>query len=220
MESGPIITPVAGPQSSVSGNGHSVYENRTGGARAARERVVSDRRDRAEHVAQVARDGDLLDGVPDLASFHPVAGGPARVVAGNEIHPEPDQLGDEEATTHRPDKAGKVELAALQDQVVIAARAAGGLHSELARGIAAEKIAAQHTAFHYVAVARGDALVVVPRARRCARQMRPLDKGDDRREDFLAETVEQKRSLAVEATPAHRRDEGLEQVLCDGRLEH
>src|SRR5260221_9477550 len=93
-------------QSSVSGNGHSVYENRTGGARAARERVVSDRRDRAEHVAQVARDGDLLDGIPDLAPFHPVAGGPARVVAGNEIHPEPDQLADEEATTHRPDKAG------------------------------------------------------------------------------------------------------------------
>src|SRR5207245_9306865 len=125
----------------------------------------SDSDNRTEHVAQVAADGDFLHGVPDLASLDPVARRAARVVAGDQIHPEPDQLGHQKSATHFPDEPGKIELATPQDQIAIAARAAGGLHPELARGVAPEKIAPQHSVLDPVARARDDALAVVPGAR-------------------------------------------------------
>src|SRR5437016_12038321 len=71
-------------QRSVSRDGHSVYEDRAAGARAAGELVRPDCHDRAEHVPQVARDGYFLHGIPDLASLHPVARRAARVVAGDQ----------------------------------------------------------------------------------------------------------------------------------------
>src|SRR6267378_319891 len=85
-----------------------------------------------------------------IASLHPVARRAARIVAGHQIHPEADQLGHQQPPAHLANQAGKIEVAALQDQIVIAARAAGGLHPELARGVAPEKIAAQHSALEQV----------------------------------------------------------------------
>jgi len=43
------------------------------------------------------------------------------------------QLGHEQPAVHLPDKPGKVQLAAFEDQILIAARAAGRPHPELAR---------------------------------------------------------------------------------------
>src|SRR5262245_26606480 len=171
LGSGRLYAPGRG-DFSVSRDRHPLDEDRTAGARAARERVRAYRRYRAEHVAQVAGDGDLLHRVPDLSALHPVARRAARVVAGDEVYAEADQLGDKQPPAHLADQAGEVELAALQDEVVIAARAAGGLHAELARGVASQEIAAQDAVLDHVAVARGDTFVVVPRARRRPRQVR------------------------------------------------
>src|SRR5438045_5243443 len=90
MESSPDYNSRSGAQSSVSGDGHFLDQDRAATARAACKHVVSDRHDGAEHLAQVASDGDFLHGVPDLAPLHPVARRAARVVAGDEIHPEPE----------------------------------------------------------------------------------------------------------------------------------
>src|SRR5438270_10653354 len=47
--------------------------------------IISDFRDVEEHVFQIAGDGDLLDGIRELASRDPHAGGAARIIAGDEV---------------------------------------------------------------------------------------------------------------------------------------
>src|SRR6185503_7443831 len=61
---------------------HVLDQDRAAGAAAAHDHVAADGRDLLEHVAQVAGDGDFLHRIGDLAVFHPVAGGAARIVAG------------------------------------------------------------------------------------------------------------------------------------------
>src|SRR5262245_20807983 len=86
----------ASARMSVPGDGHALDENRAAGAAAAHHDVVADGADAAEHVAQVAGDGDLLHREADLAALDPVAGGAARVVAGDEVDALAEQLGDEQ----------------------------------------------------------------------------------------------------------------------------
>src|SRR5262249_25203513 len=71
----------------AAGDPHALDEARAAGARAAREDIAADRGDVAEHVAQVARDRDLLDRIPDLAALDPVTERAARVVAGDHVDP-------------------------------------------------------------------------------------------------------------------------------------
>src|SRR5262249_9629996 len=54
-------------------------------------------RELAEHVDQIAGDGDLADGVAALAVLDPEAGGAAAVVAGHPIDAHADEIGDVEA---------------------------------------------------------------------------------------------------------------------------
>jgi len=78
----------------VASNGHPVDQDRTAFVRTAREHVASDGGDGAEHVAQIACDGDFLDRVADLTAFDPEAGCATRVIAGDEVDARADQLGD------------------------------------------------------------------------------------------------------------------------------
>src|ERR1041384_4393243 len=69
------------------GNGHALDQDRAARAAAALEHVAAHGDDAAEHVAQVAGDGDLLDRELDLAAVHPIAGGAAGIVAGHQVDP-------------------------------------------------------------------------------------------------------------------------------------
>src|SRR5512138_3504550 len=81
-------------------NGHSVDEDRAARAPAAHQHVGPDRRDAAEHVAQVAGDGDLLHGVANYAALDPVARRAARIVAGNEVDALAEELGHQQSGAH------------------------------------------------------------------------------------------------------------------------
>src|SRR3954471_2249827 len=81
---------------SLSRNGHVVDQDRAGRAAAAHQHVAADRADALEHVSQITGDGDLLHRIADLAAFDPVAGGAARVVAGDEVDAVAEELGDEQ----------------------------------------------------------------------------------------------------------------------------
>src|SRR5689334_20892287 len=58
---------------SIAGDGHAVDQNRAALTRPAHEHVIADRSDAFEHVAQVARDGDLLHRVGNFSAFDPKA---------------------------------------------------------------------------------------------------------------------------------------------------
>src|SRR5712692_804349 len=62
----------------VAGDRHVFDQDRAHRAAAAHHDIASHRGDAAEHVAQVARNGDLLHRKADLAALDPVAGGAAR----------------------------------------------------------------------------------------------------------------------------------------------
>src|SRR5437868_14452677 len=119
------------------GDGHPLEQDRAALAPAPRKDIAADRHDALEHVAQVAGDGDLLDGKLDLAAVHPVAGDAARVIARDEIDALSHQLGDEQAAAELAQHADEIRSVGFEHQVVVSAGIAGALHAELARGIAA-----------------------------------------------------------------------------------
>ena len=63
--------------------------------RAAVLAVGTDADDPKQHVLQVARDGDLADGVLDAPVTHQVTRGTVRVIAGDAVHTMPHQFGDQ-----------------------------------------------------------------------------------------------------------------------------
>jgi hypothetical protein len=81
----------------AAGYGHALDQDGTDLLRAAHFDVIADGGDAAQHLAQVAGDGDFLHRIGDLALFHPVARGAARIVAGDVIHALAEQLGDQQA---------------------------------------------------------------------------------------------------------------------------
>src|SRR5438876_11670870 len=143
-----------GPCGLFPGDRHVLYEDRAARAAAAHEHIAAHRDDALEHVAQVAGDGDLLHWKLDLAAVDPVAGGAARIVAGDEIDALSEQFRHEKTTAHLAQHAGKVGSIGAQHEIVMPAGVAGGLHAELARGIAAEEIAFEHAIAHHAALAR------------------------------------------------------------------
>src|SRR5437870_3967010 len=69
-----------------SGDGHALDANGGGGAGSAEDEVVGDGGDVLVHLFEVAGDGDLFDGVGELAVLDPHAAGADGVVAGDEVH--------------------------------------------------------------------------------------------------------------------------------------
>src|SRR5262249_24716373 len=126
-------------------DGHALDQDGAARAAVARHHVAADGRDRAEHLPQVAGDGDLLHREADLAVLDPVAGRAAGVVPGDDVDALPHELGDEQALAHVPQHAGEVRPLRAHEQVVMAARVAGALHAELARGVGAEEVALDHS---------------------------------------------------------------------------
>ena len=61
---------------------------------------------------QVAGDGDLLHRVADLAALDPVAGGAARVVAGDQVDALAEQLGHQQPAPHLAQHAAEIRAAA------------------------------------------------------------------------------------------------------------
>jgi hypothetical protein len=80
---------------------HPVDQDGTGLLAAAHLHVVADGEDAGEHRLQIAGDGDFLHRVGDLAVLDPVAGGAARVVAGDVVDAVAEQFGDQQAAPMR-----------------------------------------------------------------------------------------------------------------------
>ena len=85
------------PNYSIARDRHPIDEYRSALARASPQDIVTHRLDALEHFLEIARDGDLLHRIGDLAALHPEAGGTARVVAGDLIDAHAEQLGHQQA---------------------------------------------------------------------------------------------------------------------------
>src|SRR3954462_12436528 len=101
----------------------------------------------------------------------------------------------------------------------MAAGAAGPLHAELARRIAAQEITLHHAIAHYRALARGDALLVERPTGHAARLERPLLDAHQRRKHLLAQAVGEERSLAIEVAAVDPGNEVADQADGHRRLE-
>ena len=112
----------------------------------------------------------------DLAVFHPETAGTARVVAGDVIHALAHEFDDEQARTQLLEHGIEVIAALCQArserEVVRSAGIAGGLHAELARRIAAEKVALHHPALDDRTLDGAHAFVVKRRTALAAHDMR------------------------------------------------
>src|SRR6185295_15168963 len=73
---------------------------------------------RFEHRQQMACDGDLADGIGDLAVLDPEAGGAAAVIAGHAVDAGADQIGDVKALLDIGDQLFRRHLAGLEMQIV------------------------------------------------------------------------------------------------------
>src|SRR2546426_3316337 len=116
-----------GPRGLFPGDRHVLYEDRAARAAAAYEHIAAHRDDALEHVAQVAGDGDLLDRKLDLAAVDPVARGAARIIAGHQVYPLAQELGDQQPAAHLAQHAGKVWSIGTQHEIVMPASVARGL---------------------------------------------------------------------------------------------
>ena len=87
---------------SAAGDLHAFDQHRTAQLGAARQGIVTHRDDVAEHVAQVAGDGDLLDGVLDLALLDPEACRTARVIARDVFKPGTEEADSRETSDDAP----------------------------------------------------------------------------------------------------------------------
>src|SRR5229473_5357146 len=81
---------------SMAGNGHPFHPQR-GRVGAVTEHEIVRGLEGTEHLDQISRDGHLADRVGELAVLDPEPGGAATVIAGHEVDPHSDQVGDVEA---------------------------------------------------------------------------------------------------------------------------
>src|SRR5690606_3425374 len=109
-----------------------LYQYRSGTDAAAFLDIAAHGDDLPEHVAQVAGDGHFLHRELDLAIFHPVTAGAARVVTGYQVQPLPHQLGDQQAAAHATDQCGLVLVAMSDEEIVHATGVGGARHTQLA----------------------------------------------------------------------------------------
>ena len=173
---------------------------------AVAEFEIVGRRQRAEHVEQMAGDGDLAHRIGALAVLDPEAGGAAAVVAGHHVDAHADQVGDVEAVGDVGDQLlGARACPASRCRLVGARRrrrghaalgVAGGDEAELARGRAVEQPGAQHAVLDQRQLLAGDALAVERARAQAALAQRIVDDADAGGEQLLAELVLQEAGLA------------------------
>src|SRR5690606_37617096 len=83
-------------------HGHRAHQDRARADVRTRVDVAAHRLDGPEHVAQVAGDGEAIDRMDDRATLDPESGRPARIVAGDRVHPLAHQFGDHDPVAHPP----------------------------------------------------------------------------------------------------------------------
>src|SRR5690606_67805 len=92
--------------------------------------------DLAEHVGQIAGNGDFLHRVLDFAVFDPIPEGAPGIVARDVVDALPDELGDQESRAQLAQHGLEIIVgpgqARCKGQVVRAAGVAGGNHAQLA----------------------------------------------------------------------------------------
>ncbi len=151
------------------GDGHAFDADGGGGAGSAEDEVVADGDDVAVHVFEVAGDGDLFDGVGELAVLDPHAAGALGVVAGDEVDAVAHGLGDVEAALYVADdllggegSGFEVEVAGADAGVSgePARGVAGGVHVELARGVGVHDVVFEDAAFDEHGAAGGKTFAV------------------------------------------------------------
>nr|GEU28106.1 putative aminotransferase [Tanacetum cinerariifolium] len=168
----------------------------------AHQGVVADGDDLGQHVFHVARNRDFLDRVLDHAVFHPEARRPARIVAGDVVGALPHQFRDQQPGAQLAQHAHEVVAGGRERgrerQVVRAARVAGGVHAQLARGIRGQEVSLHHAVLDHVARARLHALVVERGRAHGADHVRVFVDLHVRRQHLPAERIDKKRGLAVQ----------------------
>src|SRR5208282_208125 len=163
--------------------------------------VVADHLDAGHHIFQVARDGDFIHRIGEFAVLNPYSARAPRIVPGNHVHAETDGLGQVQTLLDRADYLrGRI---AARLQVQIGGRDAGSLahrtrgvargsQTELARRIAVEQVAREHTLVHHV-LARGRQTLAVERlGAKTAGNQRVVDDGNAVGGDRIAQLSHQK----------------------------
>src|SRR5438105_3852999 len=103
----PGVSPIAatlscrGLATSAPAHRHPGHAQCRRGRRAAELQVAAHRVHVAQHLLEVAGDRHLVDGVNEPAPLDPLPGRALRVVAGDEVHAEADEVGDVEAALDR-----------------------------------------------------------------------------------------------------------------------
>ena len=116
----------------------------------------------------------------------------------------------------RPAKSAPVSL---RSRLWLPPGVPGGLRLQLARGVAAEKVALHDTVPDHLARVRRDAFRVEARAGEPLAQVRRFAQLHERRKYLPAHAVEEEGGLAVQAAAAHGGNEVADEALGDGRLE-
>ena len=106
-------------------------------------------------------------------------------------------------------------MAGRNDEVMAAARVAGRRHAELARRIGRQEIALQHAVLDDIALLAGHAFAVERRTSHAVGDKRHFANLHQRRENFLAQAVEQKRRFAIEAAAGYCADKAADQARGD-----
>ncbi len=177
----------------------------------------------AEHLCQIAGNGDLLDRIGDLAILDPEAGSAAGVVAIDNVDPLPHQLGHQQAGTHLLEHAIEILTGIGYLPVVDTAGVARAGQPQLAGGVGGQQPAHQLAIAHNVHVAGQHAFAIKRGAGEPPQQVGELLDGEPLGQDLLAQFVQQEARLAVEVattdghhqmTPQPGRRIGMEQHGC------
>ena len=177
----------------------------------------------AEHLCQVAGDGDLLDRIGYLAILDPETGGAAGVVTIDDVYPLPHQLGHQQAGAHLLEHAIEILTCAGDLPVVDATGVACAGQPQFAGGVGGEQPAHQLAIAHYVHVAGKHPFPIKRGAGEPSQQVGEFLDGEPFGQDLLAQLVQQEARLAVEVaaadghhqmTPETSRRIGMEQHGC------
>src|SRR5262245_54084109 len=187
-------------------HGHFAYQDGGSGGAVAEDQVVADAFDGTEHVREIAGDGDLLHGIGKLAVVDPEADGAARVVSGDAVDAEPDELRHVQSLLHALDQILRIGRAAIEVEVGGAHRHPGavarpvmrGSHAELPRAVGVEEVGAEHALVHHHGATHGQPLAVKGPGAEGARYSAIVHDGDARRGDLLTDLPEEEGRAPIE----------------------
>src|SRR5208282_3480996 len=163
--------------------------------------IVADHLDAGHHVFQVARDGDFIHRIGEFAVLNPYSARAPRIIPGDHVHAETDDLGQVQSMLYRADYLRGRIAAGLQVQIggrdarSLAHRTpgvAGGSQTELARRIAVEQVAREHALVHHLPARGRQTLAVERLGAKTAGDQRVIDDSDAARGDWIAQLPHQK----------------------------